>query len=92
MSTGRSAGRFTGAQADAFRRLNDSISFDWRLSPYDVDQSVAHAAMLAEQGIISPEDGAELQRASRSCAPSWPTARSRSPTATRTSTWRSSAG
>ena len=62
MSTGRSGGPLTGAQADAFRRLNDSISFDWRLSPYDVDQSVAHAVMLAAQGIITPEDGAELQR------------------------------
>ena len=57
-----SAGRFAEPQADAFRRLNASISFDWRLSPYDVDQSVAHAAMLAAQGIISEQDGAELQR------------------------------
>jgi argininosuccinate lyase len=62
VSTGRSGGPLTGAQADAFRRLNDSISFDWRLSPYDVDQSVAHAVMLAAQGIITPQDGAELQR------------------------------
>jgi argininosuccinate lyase len=55
-------GRFAEPQADAFRRLNDSITFDWRLSPYDVDQSVAHAAMLADQGIISAQDGAELRR------------------------------
>jgi argininosuccinate lyase len=32
------------------------------LSPYDVDQSIAHAAMLAAQGIISDADGAELRR------------------------------
>jgi argininosuccinate lyase len=57
-----STGRFAEPQADAFRRLNDSLSFDWRLSPYDFDQSVAHAAMLAAQGIISAQDGAELQR------------------------------
>jgi argininosuccinate lyase len=62
MSTGRSEGRYSGQQADAFRRLNDSIGFDWRLAPYDVDQSLAHAAMLAAQGIISSADGDELRR------------------------------
>ena len=46
----------------AFRRLNDSISFDWRLSPYDVDQSLAHAAMLAAQGIITEAERDELHR------------------------------
>ena len=54
--------RFAEPQDAAFRRLNDSIGFDWRLSPYDVDQSIAHAAMLAAQGIISEADGAELRR------------------------------
>jgi argininosuccinate lyase len=54
--------RFAEPQHDAFRRLNDSISFDWRLSPYDVDQSVAHARMLAAQGIISDPDRDELLR------------------------------
>ena len=57
-----SGGRFAQPGADAFRRLNDSIGFDWRLSPYDVDQSVAHAAMLAAQGIISDADRAQLHR------------------------------
>jgi argininosuccinate lyase len=54
--------RFAEPQDTGFRRLNDSIGFDWRLSPYDVDQSIAHAAMLAAQGIISPADEAELRR------------------------------
>ena len=52
--------RFAEPPDAAFRRLNDSISFDWRLSPYDVDQSVAHATMLAAQGIISGEDRDQL--------------------------------
>ncbi|MFZ0388278.1 MAG: argininosuccinate lyase [Solirubrobacteraceae bacterium] len=63
MSTtdGDQAGRITGRgfverQADAFRALNDSIGFDWRLAPYDVDQSIAHATMLAARGIISEAD------------------------------------
>ena len=44
--------RFAQPQADAFRRLNDSLAFDWRLAPFDVAQSVAHASMLAARGII----------------------------------------
>ncbi len=55
--------RFAEPQADAFRRLNDSIGFDWRLAPYDIEQSLAHAAMLAAQGIISTEDRDALIRA-----------------------------
>jgi argininosuccinate lyase len=57
--------RFAQPQDDAFRRLNDSISFDWRLSPYDVEQSLAHAAMLADRGIISGSERDELQRGLR---------------------------
>ncbi|MGI8506295.1 MAG: argininosuccinate lyase [Solirubrobacteraceae bacterium] len=54
--------RFAKPQEDAFRRLNDSVSFDWRLSPYDVDQSIAHARMLAAQKIISEADRDALVR------------------------------
>ncbi len=50
-------------QADVFRALNDSLSFDWRLAPFDVAQSVAHAAMLAAQGVISAEDRDALHAA-----------------------------
>ncbi|MFZ0091936.1 MAG: argininosuccinate lyase [Solirubrobacteraceae bacterium] len=52
--------RFAEPPHAGFRRLNDSIGFDWRLSPYDVDQSVAHASMLVAQGIVSEADGAKL--------------------------------
>jgi argininosuccinate lyase len=48
--------RFAEPQADAFRRMNDSLAFDRRLWPYDVAQSIAHATMLAAQGIISDAD------------------------------------
>jgi argininosuccinate lyase len=48
--------RFSEPQHDAFRALNDSLSFDWRLGPYDVAQSRAHAQMLAAQNIISAAD------------------------------------
>jgi argininosuccinate lyase len=55
--------RFAEPQADAFRRLNDSLAFDWRLAPFDVQQSVAHASMLAARGIISSEDRDALHAA-----------------------------
>jgi argininosuccinate lyase len=55
--------RFTEPQDAVFRALNDSLSFDWRLGPYDVQQSRAHAAMLAAQGIISSEERDQLRGA-----------------------------
>jgi argininosuccinate lyase len=58
-----SSPRMAVAQADAFRRLNDSLSFDWRLAPYDVQQSLAHASMLAARGIISGSDRDALHAA-----------------------------
>ena len=54
--------RFAEPQHDAFRRMNDSIAFDWRLWPYDIEQSEAHATMLAAQGIISDADRDSLLR------------------------------
>ena len=52
--------RFNEPQDRDFRRLNQSISFDWRLGPYDVEQSRAHATMLAARGIIADEERDEL--------------------------------
>jgi argininosuccinate lyase len=54
--------RFAQPPDPAFRTINDSIGFDWRLGPYDVEQSRAHAAMLAAQGIISAGDRRELDQ------------------------------
>ncbi|MGH2863599.1 MAG: argininosuccinate lyase [Solirubrobacteraceae bacterium] len=58
-----SSPRLAVAQADVFRRLNDSLAFDWRLAPYDVQQSVAHASMLAARGIIGEADRDALHAA-----------------------------
>jgi len=55
--------RFAEPQDAAFRALQDSLSFDWRLGPYDVQQSRAHASMLAAQGIISDGERDELRAA-----------------------------
>src|SRR5205823_13018756 len=56
----RRMSRFASSQDAAFRALNDSISFDVRLAPYDVAQSKAHAATLAARGIISEAERDEL--------------------------------
>jgi argininosuccinate lyase len=54
--------RFAEPPHAAFRQLNDSISFDWRLGPYDVAQSRAHVSMLAAQRIIAEPERDELLR------------------------------
>src|SRR3954467_12117191 len=48
--------RFSQPPDRVFQALNASIGFDWRLGPYDVEQSRAHARMLAATGIISEAD------------------------------------
>src|SRR4051794_28138334 len=48
--------RFSQPQDPVFQQLNASIGFDWRLAPYDIEQSRAHAKMLAECQIISTTD------------------------------------
>ena len=52
----RAMSRFAEPPDEIFRRMNDSLSFDRRLAPFDVEQSIAHASMLASQGIISEAD------------------------------------
>jgi argininosuccinate lyase len=52
--------RFSLPPDPVFVRMNASIGFDWRLSPYDIEQSRAHATMLASVGIITESDRDEL--------------------------------
>src|SRR3982751_6671961 len=54
--------RFSSPQDPLFQRMNSSVSFDYRLAPYDLELSRAHARMLASRGVISPEDLAEIER------------------------------
>ncbi len=53
-------GRFSSSPAQAFERLNASIPFDIRLTPYDIRGSIAHARMLGRQGMISGEESEQL--------------------------------
>ncbi len=49
-------GRFHKAANKLVAEYTASIPFDWRLYRYDIVGSIAHAKMLAKQGIISPEE------------------------------------
>ena len=53
-------GRFAAGPAEIMQRINASIEFDRRLYTQDIAASKAHAAMLADQGIISQEDGVAI--------------------------------
>src|SRR6059058_85188 len=55
-------GRFTSPQDPLFQRLNSSVSFDYRLAPYDLELSGAHARMLASREIITTEDLEAIER------------------------------
>ena len=48
--------RFEGGLAPDAAEVNASVGFDWRLLPHDVAGSIAHARMLARQGIIAQAD------------------------------------
>ena len=56
------AGRTDGNVNKIADDFNSSIHFDCRMYRQDIRGSMAHAAMLAKQGIISAEEGAELIR------------------------------
>jgi argininosuccinate lyase len=55
-------GRFALSPADLMVEINASIGFDKVLAPQDIRGSKAHAAMLAEQGIITKADAREIIR------------------------------
>ncbi len=55
-------GRFRDPQDPLFQALNSSIAFDYRLAPYDLEQSLAHARMLARSNIISDDDLEQIER------------------------------
>ena len=54
--------RFSEPQDPLFQALNSSIAFDFRLAPYDIAQSLAHARMLAQTGIIGADDLAAIEQ------------------------------
>ncbi len=53
-------GRFSAAGGTKAVKFTASLPFDQRLWREDIAGSRAHAAMLVEQGILTPEDGAAI--------------------------------
>ncbi len=54
--------RFSEPVSDLVKRYTASVFFDKRLAHVDIQGSLAHAEMLAAQGIISAQDHADIQR------------------------------
>ncbi|WP_237203590.1 argininosuccinate lyase [Rothia endophytica] len=49
-------GRFAGGPSDALAALSKSTQFDWRLAPYDIAGSRAHARVLAKAGLLTEDE------------------------------------
>ncbi|MEU4608814.1 argininosuccinate lyase [Kribbella sp. NPDC023972] len=64
MSSGESAtlwgSRFADGPADALAALSKSTQFDWRLAPYDIAGSKAHAKVLHRAGLLTDDDLAAM--------------------------------
>jgi argininosuccinate lyase len=51
-------GRFAGGPSDALAKLSVSVHFDWRLAPYDLRASKAHARVLHSAGLLTDDETA----------------------------------
>jgi argininosuccinate lyase len=56
------SGRFSEPVSDLVKRYTASVFFDQRMATQDIRGSLAHARMLARQGIIAQEDFAAIER------------------------------
>jgi argininosuccinate lyase len=56
------AGRFSEPMSDLVKRYTASVDFDKRMWRQDIRGSLAHAKMLARQGIIAAQDLADIER------------------------------
>ncbi|GAB2959519.1 argininosuccinate lyase [Amycolatopsis acidiphila] len=53
-------GRFAGGPAEAMAKLSASTHFDWRLAPYDIAGSKAHARVLRSAGLLTEDELAAM--------------------------------
>jgi len=53
-------GRFSAGPAELMLRFSESVSFDSRLAPFDIQGSKGHSAMLAHVGIITAKERDEI--------------------------------
>jgi len=55
------SGRFASGPAAEVADFSESISFDWRLWQHDLAGSLAHAAMLRQVGLLTPDEFRAIQ-------------------------------
>ncbi len=64
-------GRFESGPSEALARLSVSVQFDWRLAPYDLLASAAHAKVLHKAGLLTDTEltrlGTALADLGRAC-------------------------
>jgi argininosuccinate lyase len=53
-------GRFSGGPSDALAKLSVSVHFDWRLAPYDLRASKAHARVLHSAGLLTDDEATRM--------------------------------
>jgi argininosuccinate lyase len=56
-------GRFAGGPSEALAKLSLSVHFDWRLAPYDLKASKAHARVLHAAGLLTDDEATRMLRA-----------------------------
>ncbi|NLU75144.1 argininosuccinate lyase [Streptomyces sp. HNM0575] len=53
-------GRFADGPSEALEKLSASVHFDWRLAPYDIAGSRAHARVLHKAGLLTADELREM--------------------------------
>jgi argininosuccinate lyase len=53
-------GRFADGPSDALAALSASVHFDWRLAPYDIAGSRAHARALRKAGLLTDDEATRM--------------------------------
>jgi argininosuccinate lyase len=53
-------GRFSGGPSEALAKLSLSVHFDWRLAPYDLRASKAHARVLHRAGLLTDDEATRM--------------------------------
>ncbi|MDT4972312.1 MAG: argininosuccinate lyase, partial [Pseudonocardiales bacterium] len=53
-------GRFASGPSPALAKLSVSVHFDWRLAPYDLLSSKAHARVLHRAGLLTDDEATRM--------------------------------
>lgn len=62
-SGGLWGGRFASGPSPQLAALSRSVQFDWRLAPYDLQQTAAHALVLHEAQLLTTAESQQVQEA-----------------------------